>query len=1133
MTAFLLGHWYPRWVSRNGFWAVAGLVGALLLIPQTFLPQTVSLFLLGSLLLAAFLWLLLAFHTETQGPVAFGPAVLAYAAAWALSVLWSQDPAASINPFARELALLLLFLGATLTARTVHTARPALLALFGVAAVLALYGLYQHVTGLAQTYQQVFGVNPPEGPLNEEIARRLSSRRAFSLLVYPNLLAGFLSQFLPLGFALLLTARRRWAAVLVAGGLVLVMLGLYATGSVGGWMSAVVGLALFFFWWQHGSEDRLPWVRTWMVWAAGSTLALGVALVLILARDPQMLSANLVSRGFNWLSTLRMGWEHAATGVGPGVFGSLFPEYQHLSGSFVRYAHNFLLQRFAETGLLGVGAFVWLAAAVGLHAKKGFSKIKNHPQRILALGLAAGLAAGLLHALVDVDLDFLKTSLTFWLFAGTLAGLTGSKKSKPEPAAAPWEPWLRWTLFMVGTVVLWRAGRSLVVMGTVYWLAAAALLWFFLARLTQWQNWEQGLRRLPWRWPLGMLFVWSTLSALASPHPAGAITGLSLGLLALVVFALASTAANLGAWLAPLAGAGALALALMALGESLTAPAGARATAGWPNPNILAAYLSLGGLSLSALAIWAPWRRNWRLAAGAGGVLVFLALLATGSMAGLLNFAVGTGLLLARLRQGHSRYFSAALGAAALLAILAVLLPMSAGNRLRDWQGYSGQAYERSQLALASLKMIRDHPILGVGPGNFADAFERYSFPNLRGLARYGKQAEFAHNEALQMAAATGLPGLLLLGTGLLMLYWHFRRYWRAGPLEAAKPPSWEAAARIAAWAGLAGAMAQALLDFNWHVPGLLLWYMLLAGVATAPPSAAPFAKSKPVSWPELWRVYGRQPLTVLLAVLLAAVALTATRPLVGEYLERLGEALHYKQDLKAASRAYERALLVHPLSSRGYDRLGLVRTDLYALMDADNWYQLADWAFRRALSLNGSDAFIHRHLGVLLGLRASRLAGEERERLYDQAENAFRQAVERAPHQAPLYFELGNQLRDAGRMDGAERAWRIAVDLEPRYAGAWSNLGLAEEMRRAYPEAERSLRIALELQALAPSAQGKYEWELLSLNWAVVHYNLAQLLERQARWSEAEWHYREALALEPDNTLFHQRWETIRKKLP
>jgi tetratricopeptide (TPR) repeat protein len=63
----------------------------------------------------------------------------------------------------------------------------------------------------------------------------------------------------------------------------------------------------------------------------------------------------------------------------------------------------------------------------------------------------------------------------------------------------------------------------------------------------------------------------------------------------------------------------------------------------------------------------------------------------------------------------------------------------------------------------------------------------------------------------------------------------------------------------------------------------------------------------------------------------------------------------------------------------------------------------------------------------------------------------------------------------------------------------------------------------------LVPAVTSKYEIELLSLNWAVVHYNLAQLLERQGRWAEARTHYAEALQLEPGNSLARRRWQALR----
>jgi superkiller protein 3 len=186
-----------------------------------------------------------------------------------------------------------------------------------------------------------------------------------------------------------------------------------------------------------------------------------------------------------------------------------------------------------------------------------------------------------------------------------------------------------------------------------------------------------------------------------------------------------------------------------------------------------------------------------------------------------------------------------------------------------------------------------------------------------------------------------------------------------------------------------------------------------------------------------------------------------------------------------------------------------------------------------KALSLNGLDPYIHRHLGQLYSLKATYLTGSERQRYYLQAMDQYRAGARKAPHQAFLKFELGNVARDAGLLAEAESSWRQAVEVEPNYAAAWSNLGVAQEMRGNLPAAEASYRRALDLKVLAPSVQGKYEIELLALNWAVVHYNLAQLLERQGRWQEARQQYAEVLRLEPQNLQARKRWQSLKKIFP
>jgi len=391
-----------------------------------------------------------------------------------------------------------------------------------------------------------------------------------------------------------------------------------------------------------------------------------------------------------------------------------------------------------------------------------------------------------------------------------------------------------------------------------------------------------------------------------------------------------------------------------------------------------------------------------------------------------------------------------------------------------------------------------------------------------------GKVAEFAHSEPLQILAVLGIPGLavLLIIASLVLL-----RVRELGVIKSVSPWTWQAAAPRAAAAALVGAAAQGLVDFSWHAPALWLWSMALLGLVFAKESEAPVpgGEQTVAAMGLAWR----RPLAFILLLVGVSALLGATRPLLSAYYLAQGEAQHYKNNLKNAAWEYQRALVVHPFSSEAYDRLGQTQADFYATTGAEHWFALAEWAYVKALSLNGLDPYIHRHLGQLYSLKAAHLAGSERQRYYLQAMDQYREGQRKAPHQAFLLFELGNVARDAGILPEAETSWRQAVELEPHYAAAWSNLGVAQEMRADLPGAEVSYRRALALKALAPGVQDKYEIELFALNWAVVHYNLAQLLERQGRWREAREEYGRVLTLEPQNLQARKRWQGLKKISP
>ena len=59
--------------------------------------------------------------------------------------------------------------------------------------------------------------------------------------------------------------------------------------------------------------------------------------------------------------------------------------------------------------------------------------------------------------------------------------------------------------------------------------------------------------------------------------------------------------------------------------------------------------------------------------------------------------------------------------------------------------------------------MIADHPLLGVGPGNFQDFYTRYKIPQA------SEEPVDPHNFLVEIAATAGVPAMLLFVAALLL----------------------------------------------------------------------------------------------------------------------------------------------------------------------------------------------------------------------------------------------------------------------------------------------------------------------------------------------------------------------------
>lgn len=202
-------------------------------------------------------------------------------------------------------------------------------------------------------------------------------------------------------------------------------------------------------------------------------------------------------------------------------------------------------------------------------------------------------------------------------------------------------------------------------------------------------------------------------------------------------------------------------------------------------------------------------------------------------LGGLAGLGVGLGVSVALRR----RWVWLLLALLLLLGVIFVLLggdrlvPAAIGERFSDFLPYlhvsdvrgihvtdeNFAVVERLAHWEAALGMLKDHPLLGVGVGNYVPVYPAYALPG------WEDPLGHAHNYYLHIAAEAGLLGLGAYGLFVLASFWHS---WRA---VAALSGPWQAMAL-----GILGVLAafgvHSLFD-NLYVHGMNMHLAILLGL--------------------------------------------------------------------------------------------------------------------------------------------------------------------------------------------------------------------------------------------------------------------------------------------------------------
>ncbi len=192
--------------------------------------------------------------------------------------------------------------------------------------------------------------------------------------------------------------------------------------------------------------------------------------------------------------------------------------------------------------------------------------------------------------------------------------------------------------------------------------------------------------------------------------------------------------------------------------------------------------------------------------------------------------------------------------------------------------------------------------------------------------------------------------------------------------------------------------------------------------------------------------------------------------------------------------------------------------------------YANLEGLWRDVLRKNPAAWMAHNNLGNLL---------KDSGRL-EEARTEYEQAIAVRPDFAMAHSNLGIVFKRQGRIDDAVRQYRRAVECDPDYASAYYNLGIALQDRGDLDAAVAAYGQALERKPNHAEARVNLGWILMTRgqldqaaehfeaavaarpNLAEAHLNLGIIRQNQGRPEQAAVHFSRAIELNPGLALAH-----------
>ncbi|MCK4532934.1 tetratricopeptide repeat protein [bacterium] len=414
--------------------------------------------------------------------------------------------------------------------------------------------------------------------------------------------------------------------------------------------------------------------------------------------------------------------------------------------------------------------------------------------------------------------------------------------------------------------------------------------------------------------------------------------------------------------------------------------------------------------------------------------------------------------------------------------VLFIVFPETSLMRLFKMESIDPFVYQRPNIWKSAIAVVKENHFLGVGLGNFELGFYQHNFPVKDVLARYGRYTRFAHNEILQIGVELGI-------TAVIIILWMINLFFEKGIKLLNKNDNINNKYIIAAISGIVAIFSHSLVDFNLHLPAIMLPLLLFVCTITSFSSNSFYKITCRKNGFSI--IMGLFFLLIILVIMIFLGDFHSQKknwkkaffynPLNADYYKKSGDSFLRRYNSKKVPekylypeilRAYKKMVLLSPHDSYYRNQLG----QFFYEIDFKKFLPNTLYEYKKAIFYNPTEPFLRFHL-------------------------------------ASLYFNEGNY-------EKALSVWKEAVCIEPNYIAAHYWMGIALLKLNKDKEAEEEFLKILKLRHSVENlfnSGSNYEKALIKFDYAILYDTMGYQYFKRDDFKRALFFYEEAIKVNSD----------------